>query len=176
MAKFRWTDYLPAVGIPKRKSGETLVQIEQMVVYIRILRSVRWAVQVTGIGLAAIAVQHDGSWVCSSPLFKLVGSITMMMLLCGYLCAGTLIKFIYDNGIFLAEAGRLLPFGIEPWRSASGIIAVFIALSYVTRVQKITEDIKPERLGLAAKAAWITAAAVWSAAAYYLITSPSFIN
>ena len=92
-------------------------------------RSVKRAVMALGFGLGFLAIASEDCWVTESPLFMVLGSIVCLLFLALSWVAGGIWWLVTGSKKVCIWAKGLLPFGVQPYRSASGISILFFVLA-----------------------------------------------
>lgn len=137
----------------------------------KVRRSIRLALIVLGFGLGFLVLVVDSSWVTNSPLLNVAGGILCFLFLTACFFTGILWWLVTGSGVLIEWAGDMLPFGVQPYRSALCMPLVFIAIAiFLGRLCEACKQLSwierrwhkvliRIRLML-----WLLAAVVWSAA------------
>lgn len=82
-----------------------------------------------GMVFAWLVIVYKYSWANNSPLFNVFGAAVCLLFLFFCKIMGGLWWFITNSNAFLVWAGKFMPVGIQPYRSASAIMTVFIVFA-----------------------------------------------
>jgi len=159
MSEFRWEDILPrTAGNREDHTLEKTVESARMRV---IWDSVRRAMVLMGIGYACIAIQYGESWVNNSPLFRTVGAAVSLVSLLFCMFCGGVVWIINNSRDVIHWSIGMLPFGIQPFRSALGIVGVFTLLAIYMNRLPLIKRLSLAQLRILRHLIWVTVDVLW---------------
>lgn len=91
-----------------------------------VYRSVRKAVVLLSLGLGYMVLAFKDSWVTHSPAFNFVGAGVCLVVLAICWAAGGVWWLFIGSKKIMTWAAAYLPFGIQPYKSASAIVIILI--------------------------------------------------
>jgi hypothetical protein len=107
-------------GLPKAKEN-----VDEQVLEL----SIQLALIALGLGFACLAIALGDSWVKNSPLLNVIGAVVCLLFLILCWITGGLLWLITSSKAVCIWAGKLLPYCIQPYRSASAIVTIFIVVA-----------------------------------------------
>ena len=173
MGQFNWRSLLDAAegtGQGTRRPGRGLSERERSARLERLRSEMECQLAVLGLALACLAMRFDDSWVTASPVFSVLGASASCLLLAAFWLVGGLLWLFTRNTSLCARAADLLPFGLQPGRSALGVLAFFLILAALWRHLPVVRSLGFEDLlwhhqvlGGVSVLACVLAGAVWLA-------------
>ena len=132
MAKFPWQDFLEQGQQVSEAGGNlegSLQGIQQELHRRKLELSLTVGLIAAGIALFFLIWAYGESWVTAGPLFTLIGGTAVFcFLILTWVCGG-LFFLLTEASMVCSWAAEKLPFGEEPYRSAAGVLAVFILMA-----------------------------------------------
>lgn len=134
--RVEWRAFLRSgagAGTDNGKRRQGLGEVSSELRFRRAQRSLSLLLVLHGFGLAALASWQGDGWVSRSPLLNVFGAGAVLVVLCITWLAGLGWWCITSSLSVAQRAQAVFPWGIQPHRSALGVVAVFILLAFLAR-------------------------------------------